>query len=270
MTGRKGTLFALTVMLIFVFSILSVTYADNLVQTLKGYTGVRIIYNNQELIDERQPYIINDSVYVPVRMLMENFDKSINYEPSTNRVIIKDRVDTTGSAQINELNSTISSLRGQIAKLQSENAALTSKNDSLTAENKTLTTKISTLNNRVSALNDVDDELNDIENEIQDDFDDAGDDYLNDNDAIVSISVSGDEDDVELEVFLDLSDADHNEMTDYSYTNVKNLLKAIYDDLEKELNRSDDYDKADIDSSIEDEEGNELEYNGSTFDPISW
>jgi len=271
MIRKKSALLALVVVLIFVFSILSITYADNIAQTIQAYTGVKIIYNNQELVDEKTPYIINGSTYVPLRMLMENFDKTVNFEPSTNRVIINDKADTGSSSQIYELNSTISSLNGQIAKLQSENSSLASKNEALTSENKTLTSKVTSLTNQVASLQDDDDELSDIEDDLQDDYDDAGDDYLNDDDIVVSISLSGDDDDVELEIYLDFSDSDKNDdMTDISYTTIKSLLKRIYNDCADELEDSDDYDKADLEAVVADDEDNELEYDGSTYDPTSW
>lgn len=270
---KKRVLLTVAVVLVFLFGILSIAYADSIAQTIQAYTGVRIIYNNQELIDERPAYIINSSTYVPLRMLMDNFDKNISYEQSTNRVIIKDKVDTASAQQISELNNTISSLKAQITKLQSENSTLTGQNATLTSENKTLNSKITTLNNRIDALedDDDDDELTDIEDDLQDDYDDAGEKYLDDDEIDVSISVSGDEDDVELEVFLDFSDSDDNDdMEDISYSTVKSLLKRIYDDLENELEDSDDYDKADLEAIMIDDEDNELEYDGDSYDPTSW
>lgn len=262
MSGKKGTLLSLAIILIFVFSILSVVSADNIVQTLKANTGVRIFYNDKELIDERQPYIINGSAYVPIRMLMENLDKIISFEPSANKVIIKDKADPSSS--------TISSLKDQIAKLQLENSSLVSQNTYLAAENKNLTTKISTLTKKMSALTDYDDELSIIENKLQKEYGYAGDDYINDDDVSVFISVIGDDDDVELEVSLDFIDAKHEKMTDYAYANIRNLLKAIYDDLKDELDDSEDYKDAAIEAILEDDDGNVLEYDGSTFAPKSW
>jgi len=268
---KKRVFLGVAVALVFLFGILSIAYADSVAQTIQAYTGVRIIYNNQELIDERPAYIINSSTYIPLKMLMDNFDKSISYEQSTNRVIIKDKVDTASVQEIAELNNTISSLKAQLSKLQSENSTLTGQNTELTSENKALTSKITTLNNRISALQDDDDELSDIEDDLQDDYDDAGEDYLGDDEIGVYISISGDEDDVELEVFLDFSSSDDNDdMEDLSYTTVKSLLKRIYDDLEDELDDSDDYDKADLEAFMTDDEGNELEYDGHSFDPTSW
>lgn len=269
---KKRVLLGVAVALVFLFGILSIAYADSVAQTIQAYTGVRIIYNNQELIDERPAYIINSSTYIPLKMLMDNFDKSISYEQSTNRVIIKDKADTMSVQQISELNNTISSLKAQLAKLQSENSTLTGQNTALTSENTALTSKITTLNNRIAALqDDDDDELTDIEDDLQDDYEDAGEDYLGDDEIEVYISVTGDDDDVELEVFLDFSSSDDNDdMEDLSYTTVKNLLKRIYDDLEDELDDSDDYDKADLEAIMMDDDGNELEYDGKSFDPTSW
>ncbi len=260
--------------LVFTISTISVVYADSISEKVQAYLGVSIQYNGQYLAADKQPYIINDTTYVPLRMLMNNFDKDISYDAVSKIVLIKDRENSSAAGMnnnIDDLNSRIAILKSQVNKLQSENSTVKSQNEALLKENKELSTKITTLNNRIAALEDYNDELSDIEDGLYDDYADAGDDYLNDDDVDFSITLYGDEDYVEFEIYLDFSDSNKNyDMEDVSITYIKNLMKAIYDDLKDALEDSKDYEDADITGITIDDSGNEIEYDGKRFYPNSW
>ncbi|MEA4847173.1 MAG: stalk domain-containing protein [Clostridiaceae bacterium] len=248
---------ALVVTIVFALEIMSVANADNIAEKVQAYMGVKVQYNGQELAAEKQPYIINDTTYVPLRMLMDNFGKDISYDQSSNKVIIKDKESTNEKT----LKKTIEELNTKVAELSKENAALKSENTALTTKNTSLT-------KRIAALEDDDEELTDIEDELYEDYEDAGDDYFGDDDIVVYISIDGDEDDLEFEIYLDFDDSNENEdLTDLSTSYIKSLLRAVYTDIEEYIEDT-DYEDADITGVLVDDDY-EVEYDGSSFD-YSW
>lgn len=259
----------LVVTLVLTFSIISVANADSIAEKVQAFMGVKVLYNGKELTAEKQPYIINDTTYVPLRMLMDNFGKDISYDSATNKVIIKDKENTDETSlnkKINELIAINTLLQNERNKLKAENTTLKSQNAALKTENNTLSAQNITLKNRVAALENEDDELIEIEDDLYDDYEDAGDDYFNDDDILFSVVLYGDDDDLEFEVYLDFDDSDENDdMTDLSITYIKNLMRALYEDVEDYIEDT-DYEDADITGIIEDDEDNEVEYDGSTFD----
>lgn len=250
---KKRLSLILAVTMVFSLCILSAANADTdrVSENVQAYRGVRVQYNGQLLTAEQQPYIINNVTYVPLRLLMNNFGKDISYDNAANKVVIKDKISADAA--------TIANLKEKIAKLEKENSTLKT-------ENASLTTKNTSLANRIAALEDDDYELTNMEDELMDDYEDAGDDYFNDYDIEVDITVDGDEDDIEFEIFLDFSDSNRfDDLTDVSTTNFKSLMKAVYSDVEQ-LIEDTDYEDADITGYIIDDNDYEVSYNGSTFD----
>lgn len=270
MNLRGKSLFILTVVIIFTFCLLIVAYGNSVMQTVNAYTGVKIIYNNRELVGEKPPYIINDTAYIPLRLLMESFDKNISYEQASNSVIIADKDGSVVNDRINELNNTVSLLKAQLDKLQSESSELATLNSALETENRALTLKVAALDSKITALAEADDELKEIEYMLQETYEEAGDEYLNDEEIFIFITLNGDEKEVELEIYLDLTNSEKVQMTDIPYSRARKLLKEIYDDLADKLDKMADYSKVRIKGFMEDDEDNILEYNGKAFYPSSW
>lgn len=262
---KNKLLMIFSAILVLVFSITLITNADNIAESIQAYRGVKVLYNGQELKADKQPYIINSTTYVPLRMLMDNFGKDISYDSSANRVIIKDKENANEIS----LNKKIDELNKKIDTLQSENNKLQSENDTLKSKNTALTTENTKLSNKIAALEEDDDELVEIEDDLYDDYGDAGEDYFEDENLDVSISLDGDEDDLEFEIYIDFSDSDDNDdLTEVSSTDIKSLMKAIYEDIEDYIEDT-DYEDAEITGTIEDDSDNNVEYDGSTFD-FSW
>ncbi|MEN6462397.1 MAG: hypothetical protein ABFC94_13660, partial [Syntrophomonas sp.] len=61
---KKGILMVIA---IFVFTTFtgSDVYAVSSAKTIKAYQGIKIVYNGQELTDSTQPYVINNTTFVP-------------------------------------------------------------------------------------------------------------------------------------------------------------------------------------------------------------
>jgi hypothetical protein len=90
--NKKGMLLLLAGLIITLMAATSV-YAANakpILNTVKAYSGVKIVYNGNELTGDKSPYIINDTTYIPLRMLMENLGKTIYWDAMNYRVVVLD------------------------------------------------------------------------------------------------------------------------------------------------------------------------------------
>ncbi|NPV89289.1 MAG: hypothetical protein HPY50_00755 [Firmicutes bacterium] len=226
---KKGLLITAICVLVLVFGSISAIYAASSSQTVQAYLGVKILYNGNELTGASQPYIINDTTYVPLRYLMDNFgDKSIYWDPTGYRVLISDKT-----------NDSVTSLQEQIRQKDAEITAL--KN------------QIASLNTKIDELENGDDaSLSDIEDDLADYFEDAGDDYFNDNGIEVSVSLSGDEDELSYTVKLDFDDADdYTDLTDVDQDDIESFMEDVTSEIEDAVEDT-DYESADIIGKVKD------------------
>ncbi|MEN6462247.1 MAG: stalk domain-containing protein, partial [Syntrophomonas sp.] len=216
-------------------------YAVSSAKTIKAYQGIKIVYNGQELTDSTQPYVINNTTFVPLRILMNYFGKAVTWDAVNSRVLITD--DS-------------SSLKEQLAQKD--------------AQIKTLQSQITQLNSKISNLED-DNDLSDIEDTLNNYFEDRADDYFDDAGIDVIISLDGDEDDITYLIKLDFDDADdYNYLTDISQTDLKTFLNAVKSKINSEIEDT-DYEDADLTGKMVDDNYSSyyVKYNGSSY-TFSW
>lgn len=245
--SKKQVLLIILATVIFTAASGSKVYAALSAKTVQAYQGIKIIYNGQELTDLTQPYVINNTTFVPIRMLMGKFGKNINWDAVNNQVLITD-------------NS--SSLETQLAQKD--------------AQIKTLQTTISELNAKIDDLedeidNDDDTDIDEIEDTLYDYYEDAGDDYFDDDGIDVTISLSGDEDDLAYTIKLDFSDAsDYDDLTDLNQSDIKSFLKAVTSRINSEIDGT-DYEDADIAGKLVDDDNSSyyVKYNDGSY-TFSW
>lgn len=217
---------------------------------VQAYQGVKIIFNGQQLTGTTQPYIINNTTYVPLRMLMNGFGKNISWDAANYQVIITDTASSTETnlkaqlaqkdTQIADLQSTITRLNAQISDLKDEN------NDDSTS-------------------------LSDIKETLSDYFEDAGDDYFDDDGIDTTISLSGDEDDLAYTIKLDFDDADdYDKLKDLNESDIKSFLNAVKSKINSEIEDT-DYEDADLTGKLVDYDTSSyyVKYNGSSY-TYSW
>lgn len=87
---KKVAMLLLVVLTLAIFGASAVYGASAL--TVKAYPGVTIFYNGKQLTDAQQPLIINDYTYVPLRMVMENFGKTVTWDGANRQVIITNSI----------------------------------------------------------------------------------------------------------------------------------------------------------------------------------
>jgi hypothetical protein len=229
------------VIAIFVFTTFtgSNVYAVSNAKMVTAYQGIKIVYNGQELTDSTQPYVINNTTFVPLRILMNYFGKAVTWDAVNSRVLITD--DT-------------SSLKEQLAQKD--------------AQIKTLQSQITQLNTKIS---EDDNDLSDIEDTLNNYFEDRADDYFDDDGIDVTISLDGDEDDLAYTVKLDFDDADdYSDLTDVSETDLKTFLNAVKSKINSEIEDT-DYEDADLTGKLLDNDTSSyyVKYNGSSY-TFSW
>lgn len=246
---KKGlTVFSAVVCMTFFFGS-SVIAAPSIPVTVQAYQGVKIVYNSKELTDPSQPYIINSTTYIPLRMLMNNFGKNVAWDSVNNRVIITDgSSDIAKEAQITQLKNTITTLNAKIATLEAQ-----------------------------LEEDEGDIKTSDIKKAIEDEFEDVGEDYFDDDGIeLASVSISGDEDEISYTIKLDFDDADeYDSLEDIDEDDIEDFLDDVANFIEDEIDGTEfegadiigrlvDYD--DSSSYVKDDEGS---YTYSWDDEIS-
>ncbi len=206
--------------------------ATTTLHRVDAYSGVKIVYNGVELTGASQPYIINDTTYVPLRLLMENFGNGIYWDALNYRVIITS--DTSKDAQIAALQKKITELEKTIADLEGG-------------------------------------DLGDIEDELYDVFEDLGDDYFDDDGIDFTLSLSGDEDDIAYTVKLNFDDSnDYDDLTDVDMDDIESFLDDLESEI-YDATEDTDFEDADVTGKLSDQDHSSyyVKFNGSSYD-FSW
>ncbi|NPV91364.1 MAG: hypothetical protein HPY50_11405 [Firmicutes bacterium] len=242
---KKRSWLVAVVVLIFAFGTVSVIQAASYMN-IRATPGVKILYNGKELTGTTQPYIINDSTYVPLRMLMDNFgDKFIYWDSVGYRVLITDK--TSASAE-------------QLAQKDAEIASLKSQ--------------INTLNAKVKQLEEDEDDISvgDIKSTLSSYLKDAGDDYFNDDGIKTSsISVSGTASSLNYVIKLDFTNADdYEDLSEASASDIEDLLDDVNSKIEDKIDGT-DFEGADITGKLYDNDRPSLyvKYDGDDY-TYSW
>lgn len=241
---KKITMLILVALTLLVFGATAV-YGAN-VLTVKAYPGVTILYNGKQLTDAQQPLIINDYTYVPLRMVMENFGKTVAWDAANRQVIITNSV----------------------AEAQKEVDLINLQN-----ENKKLQATIDQLNATIADLRERggDADLDDIEDHLSDYFEEAGYDYFSDDDLVFSFKLSGDEDDIEYDIEADFDDSrKYDDLRDLKTSAIEDFLEDVEAEILDEIYRT-DYEDADVTGELTDRDNSRyyVKYNGRSYS-YSW
>jgi hypothetical protein len=193
------------------------------------YNTAKIIVNGKEMSSQVKPFIVDGTTYVPLRTMANIFDKDIKWDTALQSVVINDKP-----------NNSIQNLRNQIITKDIEINQLKNKIKKLEEEAKT----------SGKDMDDLEDELND--------------DYDRYKSCRFKVKLSGDKDDVNVNIEIDLGDY-KDEWDDLDNDDIKKYLQDIVDDI------LDEYDDADIEGTIEDTDDDEdiVEFDVSSSGRVS-
>jgi TolA-binding protein len=248
--NKKGMLLLLTGLIITLFAATNVyANAKPIQNTVKAYSGVKILYNGNELTGEKSPYIIDDTTYIPLRMLMENFGKYVFWDAANYRVIITDGSEIADlKAQITQKNTQIASLQQNIKELNAQISDL-KKNEK---------------------DNDQDD-LEGMEDRLSDAFEDAGYDYFADAGIETSFSLSGNKDKLNYTIRLDFRRAKkYDDLAEITQKKLKTFLDDVRSKVNREI-RNTKYKNAEINGRLNDRDTTKyyVKDNGRSYS-FSW
>lgn len=182
------------------------------------YNNVKVKHNGYEVPTTTEPFIVNGTTYIPIRMMADVFNKNIDWDQATYTVSVTDRDDPTFST----LKSQLASKDATIADLERE---LRDAKDDLAKKND---------------KNSYKDDLDDLEDKIQEKYGDW-------EDIDWDITLYGDEDDIEITIEFSMDDdedlfeeLDEDDLEDF----VTKICKMVWND--------DTFEDADITGTITD------------------
>lgn len=175
------------------------------------FRNIQIIANGKVVPTEAEPFIVGGRTYVPLRAISEALGAWVDWNPATNLVTIK---GGTNSSEVADLKAQIAAKDAEIARLKGLDK-------------------------------DDDDDIRDLEKELKRDYDELGDVEIED------ISLSGDEDDVDVEIEVDLGDFE-DEWDDLTDREIENWLDDLCEDIQDFFSEDTDIDGEIIDIDSDD------------------
>lgn len=179
--------------------------APEITKTLKAqFPGIKISYNGQVKSSDKEPFIVDGTTYVPIRMVGELVGKSVSWVGESKQILITDNTSDL-SIQLIQKNNTINTLTKENESLRSQLKALQDEMESL--KDKTPTTS----------------NLSKLEKQIQNDHEK----YKR---MFFDISLKEYRGDIEVAIDIDLH-KDSRYWSDLSETDIKNYIYDICDDI---------------------------------------
>ncbi|RAT96859.1 stalk domain-containing protein [Brevibacillus sp. Leaf182] len=184
------------------------------------YNNIKVIYNGAAVPTTIEPFIVNGTTYIPLRMMADVFSKDVAWDGTKYTITVKDKPNSQHAselaardAQIRTLQGTIDSLNKQITDLKNSKS---SRDDD----------------------DDVQDDLDDLEDQLEDDYDDY-------EDIEWKFTLSGDEDDIDVEIAVD-KDEFEDEYDAMDDSDFEDLVEKVVEDI------WDEFEDADIEGEIVD------------------
>ncbi|QRG68836.1 stalk domain-containing protein [Brevibacillus choshinensis] len=197
------------------------------------YNNIKVLYNGNQVSTTIEPFIVNGTTYIPLRMMAGVFNKDITWDGTNYTINVKDQADPGYESQLAQKDAEISRLKAQIDDLNDEIDGL--EDDLADYEDD-------------DNSDDIDDVIDDLEDQLNDDYGDF-------EDLEWDISLSGDEDDIEVEISIDLSEY-QDDFDDLSNSKLEKLVEDIVNDIWDES----DLEDADIEGVIIDSDSDDEQY----------
>ncbi|WP_338824245.1 hypothetical protein MHOCP_23410 [Moorella humiferrea] len=184
------------------------------------YNNVKLNVNGSlvSVQPDQEPFIFKGITFVPLRLVAEALNCNVDWQAATSTVVITAKTSQEVinlRLQLAQKDQEIQSLKQQVAQLQEELAAGEGG------------------------------DLGDLEDKLMDDYDAIGDVEL------VDLNLDGDEDSVDVEVWVDLDEYE-DEWADLSDSEIESWLEDLVADIQDELSEDTEVSGEIIDSDSED------------------
>lgn len=195
--------------------------AGSIAKNIKAYfSGIKIIVNGKQQASTPEPFIYNNTTYVPIRLVSTALGKNVVWDQQQNAVIISDgAADQQTSAEVTQL-------KNQLAQKEAENAQLRQQNSYYAGQLVELQSKIKELEKK-----------KDVAGELEDYLEDK---YSKWKKIEFEYDVDGDEDELELTIEVDLSDY-KSKWVSLDEDDIEDWLNEIYKYVKKEYPDADFY-----------------------------
>lgn len=233
--NRKKRILALATSAMLCLSTTSAIYAASTFKNLKAeFPGIKISYNGQVKTGEKEPFIVDSTTYVPIRMVGELVGKAVSWDGATKQILITDGGSSSTSTpaqsqQVSQLTAQLAQKDIELIRLKQEKAALEQQ--------------IETLKTEKDRKSNTDLDLDELEDQLIDD-------YGKYKSIKFDIELRGDEDDIDVRIKVDLDDYSRY-WSRLSEKDIESFIKDICDDI------WDVYDDADIEGYIYDTDDRE-------------
>lgn len=185
------------------------------------YNNIKVLYNGSQVSTTIEPFIVNGTTYIPLRMMAGVFNKDITWDGTSYTINVKDQADQQHAAQLAAKDAQIKALQDKI--------------DSLNEEISDLEDELDDDSNNDDDVEEALDELEDLLNDDYSDFEGIE----------LDFTVDGDDETVEVEIALDLEEYE-DENGDLEVEDLEDLVKDVMDEVWNE------FDDADIEGEIVD------------------
>jgi hypothetical protein len=165
------------------------------------YMNVKIVSNGQQVYTDIEPFIVDGTTYVPVRMIANIFNKDVQWDQANYTVYISDKP----GQNVNYLNMMLQMKDNEIKNLEDKIKKLEEKD-------------------KVSDIDDLEEQLND--------------DYGKYKNVNFDISLSGDKKDITVKIEFDYK-KDKSAWNKLTTKNITSYLQDICDDILDEFPKAD-------------------------------
>ncbi|WP_411346164.1 stalk domain-containing protein [Paenibacillus sp. WLX1005] len=202
------------------------TYASDATKQLKAvYANIKVLYNNQQVTvaDAQEPFMINGTTYVPLRVLGDAVGKKVTWNNTDKTVTIADTTAQVPQSTVDSLNAQIQSLQLQLNNATTQSTTKDSTITQLQAQVTDLNSQITTLKNQLADNSDTSTSVSTAMTKLQKTLNNSYGDYKG---TGAAIELTGSKSSVK--VAIRVTESTWN---DLSTTNRKNLLQNVVNDI---------------------------------------
>ncbi|WP_058486729.1 copper amine oxidase N-terminal domain-containing protein [Defluviitalea phaphyphila] len=236
----KKRFIALTTTALLSLSTTTAIHAAPVTKTLKAvFNDIKVSYNGEVKSSDKEPFIVDGTTYVPIRMVGELVGKVVQWDSANKQILITDSSSSSDdSAKVSQLTAQLAQKDIEIIRLKQEKAALESQLEALEEEYEEYESYDEDYDDIDEALEELEDKLNDEYEEYEDiEFD---------------IYLDGDEDDIEITIKTNLDDY-YDEWYDLDEDDIEDFIEDICNDIWD----WDIFEDADIEGTIYDKDSKE-------------